>query len=133
MCLYTEEERPVTATEDIVCYKVTRREKNEEMMSLYIRSPVKMNQVLTVLYIKGMLLIPLNMSNWWNEITMKREIIYLTPEEQSALHKIPEDADYTRYVCWCGLLALRGLKIPLSFHQLPMYGDNYAFIYMIEG
>ncbi len=48
MCLYTEEERPVTATEDIVCYKVTRREKNEEMMSLYIRSPVKMNQVLTV-------------------------------------------------------------------------------------
>lgn len=99
MCLYTEEERPVTATEDIVCYKVTRREKNEEMMSLYIRSPVKMNQVLTVLYIKGMLLIPLNMSNWWNEITMKREIIYLTPEEQSALHKIPESADYTRYVC----------------------------------
>ena len=119
MCLYTEEERPVTATEDIVCYKVTRREKNEEMMSLYIRSPVKMNQVLTVLYIKGMLLIPLNMSNWWNEITMKREIIYLTPEEQSALHKIPEDADYTRYVCWCGLLALRGLRLPIDFHHLP--------------
>ncbi len=64
---------------------------------------------------------------------MKREIIYLTPEEQSALHKIPEDANYTRYVCWCGLLALRELKIPLSFHQLPMHGDNYAFIYMIEG
>lgn len=47
MCLYTEEERPVTATEDIVCYKVTRREKNEEMMSLYMYSPIKMNQVMT--------------------------------------------------------------------------------------
>ncbi len=47
MCLYTEEERPVTATEDIVCYKVTRREKNEEMVSLYRRSPIKMNQVMT--------------------------------------------------------------------------------------
>jgi len=48
MCLYTNEEKPVTATEDIVCYKVTRREKDEEMVSLYMYSPIKMNQVLTV-------------------------------------------------------------------------------------
>jgi hypothetical protein len=47
MCLYTNEEKPVTATEDIVCYKVTRREKDEEMVSLYMYSPIKMNQVMT--------------------------------------------------------------------------------------
>lgn len=47
MCLYTEEERPVTATEDIVCYKVTRKKKDEEMVSLCMRSPIKMNQVMT--------------------------------------------------------------------------------------
>lgn len=47
MCLYTEEERPVTATEDIVCYKVTRKKKDEEMVSLYMYSPIKMNQVMT--------------------------------------------------------------------------------------
>jgi len=47
MCLYTNEEKPVTATEDIVCYKVTRKKKDEEMVSLYMRSPVKMNQVMT--------------------------------------------------------------------------------------
>jgi len=47
MCLYTNEEKPVTATEDIVCYKVTRKWKDEEMVSLYMYSPIKMNQVMT--------------------------------------------------------------------------------------
>lgn len=46
MCLYTEEKKPVKATEDIVCYKVTRRKKGKEMVSLYMSKPVKMNQVM---------------------------------------------------------------------------------------
>jgi len=64
---------------------------------------------------------------------MKEVRIYLTPEEHSALHKLPktEVPSYTTYIFWCGILALRGLKLPHSIFNIPEYLHSGEFKYVI--